>query len=299
LTDNIVFAKPVHRYDSYYDFYKLAELSGFPIISVSDIDITKDQIIITAPMNGDYKEHFVGNLAQWEATGEITGGQLLQQKRSGLPRLAHLIIWNLERPSGSGSVGQYAQDSKSWIDNRLCDEIWVSDPVLADETMLRYVTLGSDYGLGEPAWDSKKYDFAHMSVTIPRRVHIYKEFSNIGHNCWPWDDPSRDNVLKSSKFALNVHQDNFPYCEPLRFALFAAYGLPVITETLADGFPYDGNISAHSYHGLVSALKAALGNDYEEWKERGLSLRKRLCQEFQFGKMVKKAVKESVGIGWR
>lgn len=295
----IVFAKPVHKYDSYYDFYRLAELSGFPIISVSDIDITRDYIVITAPMNGDYKEHFVGNLAIWEATGEITGGQLMRQKQSGLPRLAHLIVWNLERPSGSGSVGQYAADSKSWIDNRFCDEVWVSDPSMADETMLRYVTLGSDYGLGEPAWENKHYDFTHMSVTIPRRVHIYKEFNNIGPNCWPWDEPSRDEVLKASKFALNVHQDNFPFSEPLRFALFAAYGLPVISERLNTTHPYDNDIATHGYHGLVTALKAALTDDYEQWKERGLRLRKRLCEDLQFGKMVRKAVEESVGIGWR
>lgn len=295
----IVFAKPVHKYDSYYDFYRLAELSGFRIISVSDIDITQDYIVITAPMNGDYKEHFVGNLAQWEVTGEITGGQLQRQKRSGLPRLAHLIVWNLERPSGSGSIGQYASDSKSWIDNRLCDEVWVSDPVLADETMLRYVLLGSDYGLGEPDFDNKHYDFVHMSVTIPRRVQIYKHFTNIGPNAWPWDNPSRDEILKGSKFALNVHQDNYPFCEPLRFALFAAYGLPVISERLNSSYPYNGDIQEFPYHGLMDGLRQCLDDDYDQWRERGLRLRERLCDGFQFGKVVRRAISESVGIGWR
>jgi hypothetical protein len=199
----IIFAKPVHHYDSYTDFWRLVELSGFPIISVSDIDITEYQIVITAPMNGDYQEHFVGDLAHWEETGEITGGQLKRQKDSGLPRLSHLIVWNLERPSGSGSVPEYALRSKSWIDNRFADEVWVSDAALADETMLRYVVLGSDYGLGEVSTE-KQYDFTHMSVVIPRRVDIYKHFgeSQIGPNCWPWDNPSRDDVLKGSRFAL-------------------------------------------------------------------------------------------------
>ena len=294
----IVFARPIHKYDSYHDFYKLAELSGFPIISVSEIDVTRDYIVITAPMNGDYKEHFVGNLAQWEATGEITGGQLLRQKQSGLPRLAHLIVWNLERPGGSGSIGQYAEDSKSWIDNRFCDEVWVSDPTMADETMLRYVVLGSDYGLGKP-WDNKHYNLVHMSVTIPRRVHIYKEFNNIAPNAWPWDSPSRDEILKASKFALNVHQDNYPFVEPLRLALFAAYGLPVISEKLNDNYPYGSDIATHGYHGLVPALKAALADDYDQWKEKGLRLREKMCKQLQFGKMVRKAIEESAGIGWQ
>ena len=296
----IIFAKPVHHYDSYTDFWKLVELSGFPIISVSDIDITKYQIVITAPMNGDYMEHFVGNLAHWEETGEITGGQFLRQKKSGLRRLSHLIIWNLERPSSSGSVPEYALRSKFWLDNRFCDEVWVSDFQLADETMLRYVTLGSDYGLGEPCED-KQYDFTHMSVQIPRRVHILKEFNSgrIGPNCWPWDNPSRDDVLKQSKFALNIHQDEFSFCEPLRIALFAAYGLPVITEKLAVGYPYDLDIRQIPYHSLVSDLKARLSDDYGQWRDMGLRLRKRLCEDFQFGKMVRRAVDESAGIGWR
>lgn len=299
----IIFAKPVHKYDSYTDFWRLVELSGFPTISVSDIDITLDQVIITAPMNGDYKEHFVGNLAEWETTGEITGGQLKYQKESGLPRLAHMIIWNLERPSGNGSVGNYAMESKSWIDNRFADEVWVSDAALADETMLRYVVLGSDYGLGEPG-GKKKYDFTHMSAAseTPRRPNIYKNFDTrkIGPNCWPWDsNPNRDEVLKQSRFALNVHKDDWPFCEPLRFALFAAYGLPIISERLKSSFPYGDDIVQHGYHGLVDGLKGHLNDDYDRWREMGQRLRKKLCEDLQFGKMVRRAVDERVGIGWR
>jgi hypothetical protein len=300
--DNIVFAKPVHKYDSYTDFWRLVELSGFPIISVSEIDITKDQIIITAPMNGDYMEHFVGNLAQWQETGEITGGQFLRQRQSGLPRLAHLIIWNLERPSGSGSVPEYAKRSQSWIADRFCDEVWVSDPVMADETMLRFVALGSDYGLGDVSGDKKKFDFVHMSAVNPRRTHIYKNFKaeNIGPNCWP---PERDLVLRQSKFALNVHQDNYPFCEPLRIALFAAYGLPIISErfapTIATEYPYGGDIAQNGYHGLADMLKGVLGDDYGQWKEMGMRLRDKLCDDMQFGKVVRQAVSETAGAGWR
>jgi hypothetical protein len=234
----IIFAKPVHQYDSYIDFWRLVELSGFPAIRVDEIDITKDQIIITAPMNGDYKEYI--------------SGQIERQRKSGLPRLTHLIIWNLERPAGSGSTGQYAKDCFEWFHSRLVDEVWVSDPALADETMLRYVVLGSDYGLGEVSED-KEYDFAHMSVTIPRRANIYKEFGSIGPNCWP---PKRNDVLKKSRFALNVHQDNYPFCEPLRIALFAAYGLPIISENFVSGHSYVyGDIHQLPYHNLVDGLK--------------------------------------------
>ncbi len=298
----IIFAKPVYHYDSYTDFWQLVELSRFPVINVNEIDITKDQIVITAPMNGDYKEHFVGNLTHYEETGEITGGQLKLQKDSGLPRMSHLIVWNLERPGGSGSVPEYARESMEWITkHRYADEVWVSDPALADETMLRYVILGSDYGLGEPG-DQKKYDFTHMSVVISRRVQIYKDFgvSQIGPNCWPWNEkPNRDEVLKASRFALNVHQDNWGYCEPLRMALFAAYGLPIISEMLTSGYPYGGDILQVPYHNLVDRLKQVMSDDYEEWKEMGTKLRKKMCGDLQFGKVVRRAVEESTGIGWR
>jgi hypothetical protein len=281
----VIFAKPVYKYDSYTDFWQLVELSDFPIISVSDIDITQDKIIITAPMNGDYKEHFVGDLDHYQETGEITGGQLMYQKISGLSRLAHLIVWNLERPSSSGSVGEYAKESMEWITrHRYCDEVWVSDSALADEAMLRYVTLGSDYGLGEIN-DQKRYDVTHQSSTgvlhAMRRTNIYNNLKNVGPNAWPWENPSRHDILMESKFALNIHQDNWGYCEPLRFALFAAYGLPIISETLTNSFPYNGDIQQFPYHNIVD------------------SLRKKLCEDLQFGKVVRQAVSESVGIGWR
>lgn len=283
LTD-IIFCKPIHHYDSYQDFWSLVELSGFPIMPMDKVDITMPGTYITAPMNGDYREHM--------------NTQIERQKSSGLYRLAHMIIWNLERPSGSaGSIGKYAEDNWDILHTRLADEIWVSDTVLADESGLRYVALGSDYGLGEIS-DEKQYDFCHMSVVIPRRASIYKHFGieQIGPNCWP---PKRNEVLKKSRFALNVHQDTYPYCEPLRIALFAAYGLPIISETLAAGHPYS-EIKMHNYGGLVSGLKQALADDYEMWHNQGMSLRERLCNpnEMQFGKMVRRAVNETVG-EWR
>jgi len=280
---DIVFARPVHHYDSYIDFWRLVELSNFPVIRVDEIDLTQDYIIISAPMNGDWKEYITG--------------QIEKQLLSGLPRLAHLIIWNLERPGGSGSTGQYAKDCFQWMYDRIVDEVWVSDPALADETMLRYVTLGSDYRLGAIS-NQKQYDFTHMSVEIPRRVQIYKNFGNgqIGPNCWP---PERHEVLKKSRFALNVHQDNWPFCEPLRIALFAAYGLPIISETLRSSYPYGSDIVTMSYPDLVNGLKSALNDDYNKWREMGDRLRHKLCQDFQFGAVVRQAIKESVGIGWR
>ncbi len=293
----IIFVKPTHLYESYRDFWQLVVLSGFPTIYENELDITQDGVYIVTPMNGNYIEHMVGDVEKYQETGQVTGGQIGNQPKTGLYRQAHIILWNLERPSGSGSIGEYARQCHKWMNTRLVDEVWVSDFSLANETQTRYVILGSHPGLGELS-DTVSYDFCHMSMVNPRRTTIYKHLNelNVGQNCWP---PERNEVLKKSKFALNVHQDNYPYCEPLRIALFAAYGLPIISEVLAGGHAYSG-IVTFGYHDLVAGLKTALSNDYDQWKERGLMLHDRLCYEMPFGDMVRKAVDESgIRVGWR
>ena len=135
-----------------------------------------------------------------------------------------------------------------------------------------------------------------MSYEVPRRVHIYKHFSRIGRNCWP---PQRDEVLQKSKFALNVHQDNHPFCEPLRFALFAAYGLPVLSEFVYDSKPYSKETMAFAtYDDLVVRMNQMLRDDYEPWRQMGLRMRKLMTEEYEFGKVVREAVSQTVG-EWR
>lgn len=274
----ITFVKTRWQYDSYQDFWKLVELSGFPTIYVDELDVSQPGVFITAPMNGEWRPHI--------------------DNQSDKIRNAHLVLWNIERPSGSaGSVGKYAQDNRELIYKRQLDEVWVSDRRLAEETGMRYVTLGSDVGLGEPG-ENKDYLFCHMSYQVPRREGIYKHFNDrdVGPNCWP---PERDGILKKSKFAVNVHQDNHPFQEPLRFALFAAYGLPIISETIYDSYPYSEEtmIYAH-YDGLVGRIKQIANEDYDKFKEMGMRARRLMTEEFRFKDMVELAVMQSVG-EWR
>lgn len=296
----IIFCKTNHTYDSYQDFWRLVELAGFPIISVSDLDISKEGIYITAPMNEDWREHI---------------NHQHQQKK---PINAHLILWNIERPSGSvGSVLEYAKQCRylqygQWVNGeytkihhatgetvqshgRFIDEVWTSDRRLAEETWTRFVVLGSHEGLGQPGTD-KKYDFCHISYIVPRRQNIYKHFSNIGPNCW---GEERDRVLKTSKFALNIHQDNHPFQEPLRLALFSAYGLPILTETILDSYPWAVEYCIYAgYDDITRKMKELLTQGYEQHREMGMRARERMCHEFEFGKMVRQAVKESLE-SWR
>lgn len=284
---NIIFVKTRWEYQSYTDFHKLVELSNFETCYVDEVDISKQVVYILSPCNGEWRNHI------YNQKGKVFN--------------AHLILWNLERPSGSaGSVGQYGRNARMlmggiWEDTgqpsgtRFIDEVWVSDRRLADDQALRFVTLGSDEGLGQPG-DEKEYNFCHMSYEVGRRISIYKHFQNIGPNSW---GAERDQVLKRSKFALNVHQDIHWYQEPLRFALFAAYGLPIISESLYDSYPWsDATMVTAIYDGLVGKMRQALTEDYTSYRDMGLRARERMCGEFQFGKMVKEAVRQSTD-SWR
>ena len=274
----IVFVKTRYKYDSYVDLWKLVELSQFETCYVDEVDISKPRVYIVSPMNGEWDPH-IGN-------------------QMGKPHNAHLIHWCLERPSGAGGVFNYAKSNRAKIYDRTLDEVWVSDRALASETMMRFVVLGSDYGLGEPG-AGKVYDFCHMSYATDRRQRVYNQFDpkTIGPNRWPWDtNPSRDTVLKQARFALNIHQDQYPFQEPLRWALFAAYGLPMLTEEIKDAYPWHENVCVfHPYDGIQNRLREMLRDDYNRWKVMGLQARDRMCDEFNFRKVVLQAVKESVG----
>lgn len=272
---DIIFAMPRYHYHSYTDFWSLVELSQFETCYVEEVDVRRHAVYIFTPHNGEWNPH-INNQIQCHHN-------------------AHLIHWNLERPSGSGGIGNYARSSRDNIYKRLVDDVWVSDRRMSLETGLHYVTLGSDYGLGEPG-DTKVYDFCHMSYIVNRRKSVYDMFDQkiIGPNCWP---PMRDQVLKQSRFALNIHQDQYPFQEPLRFALFAAYGLPILTEEITDAYPWNDDVMVFNpYNGIEGRLNQMLGNDYTRWKDMGLRARDYMCDTFNFKKMVIQGVKESLSV---
>lgn len=272
----VYFVRTRHVYESYTDMVKLIQLSDFPLVYTDEVDISNPYVYILITMNGEWEPHI--------------RNQMEAKKR----RQAHLIQWNIERPAGSaGSVHYYAERQWQLMHDRFFDECWVSDSQLADETGLRFVVLGSDEGLGEPG-EHKEYDFCHMSAIVPRRSGIYTRFpeSRIGPNCWP---PERDEVLKKSRFALNVHQDIYSYQEPLRFALFSAYGLPIVSESLVNSYPYsDEYMVTAAYPNLVGRMRQVLENDYSIYRDMGLRARDRMTKTFRFRDMILKAVSEFV-----
>jgi len=280
MTD-ITFVKTSHFYESYTDLIRLIELNDFPIIRESEFDISQEGVFIFFVMNGDVEAHLTNEL------------------NSGKPALwSHRILWNLERPPGSAGIGSEYMRRQWWlIHNRYFDEVWVSDQRLADESGLRYVTLGSDERLGEVGTD-KRYDFIHLSYETGRRQSIYKYFPahTVAPNCW---DSERHEALKQASFGLAVHQDYLSFQEPLRLALFAAYGLPIISESLYNSYPWnDQAIITADYPELVARMKKCFTEDYEPYRQMGLRARELMTGEYQFGKVIRQAVLETVN-KWR
>lgn len=289
----IVHVQTRYVYDSYRDLRKLFTLAGFRTVYVDEIDISQPVVYIVSPMNGEWRPHIDNEHA------------------SGKMHLCDLILWNIERAGGSDtkSVGNYTRSNWDLMYQRHVDRVWVSDRRLAAETGLHYITLGSHPDFGTPGMvPNKIWDITHMSYVNGRRSMILDKLSRKGSydqeadddrispNCWP---PERDAVLQASRFALSIHQDDGPFLEPLRFALFAAYGLPILSETVFDAFPYSTDTMQFAFHqDLVGIMKQMLNSKYEKWAEMGQRCREMMTVKYEFGQMVRQAVKETVG-DWR
>jgi hypothetical protein len=260
----IIFAKTRYQYDSYTDFYSLVSLSNFPTCYIDEVDWNRDALYITAPMNGELKSMTIPK-----------------------DRKCKIALWNLERPSGSGGLQNYIEDNNILIAEGMIDQVIVSDKQLARDTGFHYVPVGGHPGLGELC-DEKIYDVVHMMCYSPRRgrwfdypnSRQYVEGITVAPNGW---GDERHKSLRHARFALNIHQDEYKYMEPLRFVLAACYGLPIISEDVTDWWPYVGYYQAFRLGDEVETIKRILRNpDY--WQVVSRELRNWMTEEWTFRK---------------
>lgn len=259
----IYFARTRHEYPSYSDFWRLVELSGFEIVYVDEIDVSKTAVYIFTPMNG---EVFA----------------LLDRIRDQ-PRRAQLIWWFLERLDSTPML----EDGSFERLRTQVDAVWVSDRWEASQhSAFKYVCLASHQGLGSDP-HSPQYDYTHQSYVHGRRESIFNELRRRtlreGPNAWGIE---RDRVLRSSKLMLHVHQYPLALYTPLRFAVAAAYALPLVSENLFDAFPLEGIVEQAEYDQLVSRV-IAVGNDPAD---RGNRLFQALCIDRTFRGEVEQAL---------
>jgi len=264
-----VFARTRHPYDSYTDYWRLVELSGFATCYVDEMDLSREgAIYIVSPVNGEFRPHMEAH---------------------GAHRRARVIWWNLERPDAQG-----CPPLSSVLDDicRYVDSVWVSDRHYASlDPRQTFVVLGSHPDLGAPP-APPAYDFTHQSYVWGRRqapIEALRRRWTEGPNAW---GPARDHVLRTSRLMVNVHQTPAPVGEPLRFALAAAYHLPLVSETLADPFPLVESIDfrAVPIGEIPRAVEVLLAHG-PAIRETGNLLHERLCMEWTFRRGIEEAIR--------
>lgn len=269
----VIFAHPRHVYDSYSDFRKLVEISGFPSCFVDEIDLDSPSVYITTPVNGE-----------------------LRPVLEGKKRRAKLVFWCLERPDSGDwpPEGVNASNQVSEI-AQFVDKIWVSDRHQATLDLRQvYVTLASDSRLaeGEP-WPAKIYDIAALTYNNHRRRYVYDQLGRwkmAPASAW---GETRARILHQSRAMLYVHQTEMPIGAPLRFALAAAYKLPLLSESMADPYPLvEGrDLLSAPYDKLLAETDLWLSS--RSLAPYGQSLHETLCIERNFRLSVLEGVVKS------
>lgn len=268
----VIFARTSYFYQSYVDFWNIVELSGYPTVTVGEMDVfNPDNIYIISPMNGEMMDFMGEN----------------QDKR--YHRRATLLHWNLERPDPT-NVGNYGVRNQELLDMGYFDGVIHSDRYIANRFGFKYIPLGSHSGLGTPgSLEEKSYDVIHLSCYSNSRSWLFhapdrpKEevFGiSIADNGW---GESRDQNLRRSRMMWCTHQDGLPIIEPLRVAVAAAYGLPVISEYINDQYPYPLDCFDVSPGSLVWNTKRFMAlHDKNEVYELGLSFRAFMTNIYSF-----------------
>lgn len=257
---SVIFARPRWDYASYADFYKLIELSHYPLIFFDEIDPHSDNIYIMTILNGE-------NMGGWEHPS------------------ARIILWDVE----------WRLDNPAQILG--VAETWASDKWYAEKIGARYVPFGSHPDLAPPLARNGQYDYdvATLAYTGPyRRSNGFNNLTERGltlsGNGW---GSERDCILRHSRAMVHIHQlEGVNTVAPQRFALAAAWKLPIISETL-----YDPGI--FRYNHLIMADYANLPDIAQMWLRRndphilqqfGENLYHLLCCEYTFRKCVEGAL---------
>lgn len=259
------FVMPRREYPSYSDFWKLVDLGGFEAVYQDEIDLSNPEhtYIFAAP----------------DGIPDCTGAK------------ARTVFWQLE----------YAGDYTNQVNKDTVGEVWSSDPTHAERTGARFVLLGSHKGLN-PAHDTPKpepeYDLIMLAYLTDRRRAIKDALSNYR---WPAVDyPGHDTTerhyqLWHSRLMLHVHQHDTPALAPVRYALAAAYKLPVLVELVDNWKPYGG------YFGMLEASYSTLARSVELYMNGDLAtmgegLHHLLCIQHPFEQCVDRAIAEGAPV---
>jgi hypothetical protein len=262
---SVIFARPRHEYGSYKDYFKLVELSGYPIIYKDEIDSDSDNTYILSTPD-----------TYWHDGTE----------RHGWPGAkARIIYYSLE---------WYTDVDYASIPGLA--ETWSPDKWFAERHGMRYVPMGGHEGLKlhPTPQNGKVYDAATLFAPCYRRYYAMGQFKNEGVTVAPngWDE-ERHRILMQSYCMVQVHQhDNLPVVAPQRWVLAAAYELPMITETLGDCGIFGQSyrlMSDLDHMGEFVRMWTRDGNE-QRLADFGFALHGLLCRDYTFRKAIESHV---------
>jgi len=263
----VVFARTRHRYDSYWHFWRLVELSGYETCFLDEADLDDpSKCFITTPLNGE--------IAAWQRE-----------------RRAKTIWWCLEQYDPVGGGASLSARLATVIPGTF-NRIWGSDEFFCKkDPRIEFVRLGSSTQLnttGRLACDdmSNRFDAMPLAYLWGRRAEFVEALVRHGVKIAPpsYTEPERSDLLVSSRWVLNLQQYPEPFIAPLRPAIAAAFGCGVISEPL--GVPYP-----HIVETGDPAQMAALVRDASLLSRRyATGLRQLLCIDNTFRSFVDGAV---------
>jgi hypothetical protein len=260
-TQQPTFVFPAKEYASYTDVRRLVYLSGYDTC-------TPDEVRAADP----------SQVYVWLSP---------EQPPDKLSIKGKAIWWALEYG------GEYEPNLTHWQGSG--HSVWASDPAWAAAHDAQLVVMGSHEGLKPAEWAGctpyKTYDYLMLAYQTPRRVALAQQLGRrtAPTNPYPGYGLERHQQVCGSRLMVHAHQsDDVAAIAPQRFALCAAYSLPLVHETVPDPGIYRGSARFADYEDIPDAAAdilndsvfAAVGGRLHDW----------LCHEHTFAKGIQEAL---------
>lgn len=252
---DVIFAKPRWDYKSYTDYWRLVELAGYPLIYIDEIDPQSDNVYIFSQPPTD---------------------------------------WHHGWPDAKARIIYYSLEWYLDVDYRSIPgvECWSPDAWYAERTGMRYVPMGGDARLNpEPNYKFEPVHVATLWAPSGNRYTPMGSMVEAGVTIAPnaWDD-DRHKVLQAAYAMIHAHQwADVPTIAPQRFALAAAYHLPLISETLGNAGVFD--------NAVMQTTGKDMGRFIVDARQQSTPLRKAadrlyklMCEELTFKKGIEAAL---------
>jgi len=268
---DVTFVRTRTYYQPYDDLFKLSELAGYDTCYIDEIDPSDaNKVYIYSPDNGE-------TINGWP---------------HARARIIHLQM-------------EWVLDLKPYDLLPGVSERWTGDAFHARQINARHVPIGSHPCLNPDAkfdplhvFDGdiqKTYDVAFMAYTdVYRRKRIKDELEARGLRIAPngWGNERHSSLLQS-RCIVHVHQwEQIPTIAPLRWCIAAAYGLPIISESVNDRRPFAaGDFMTCDYDALADTVARELADrENGRLESYGYNLRNYLCRVLTFRESVERAL---------